>query len=419
MNRFQQISKVLTEQKVLVQNFSYMSILQLINLVIPLITYPYLIKTLGKDIYGIIIYAQAIMAYFVVFVNFGFNISATKEISLNRNDKSKVDEIVSSVLIVKGLLFVFASVLISLVVYVLPNISGYENLFFLTMWMCLYEFLFPVWYFQGIEKMKYITFLNLFFRSVFLILIFVLIREKRDYILVPVINGIGAMIAGCCALYIVFVKHRVRFVIPKLEFILSQVKMASRLLLTSITGIVKDKSNTIIIGLTLSMKDVALYDLADKLVSLFSNLFYTVGNVVFPNYTKNKNTKLIKKILGLSFIASLLVYFFMGSVFAELIEWIISKDMLQAANIFWILGLLIIFRNLSYFLGAVFLIGDGYVKEVVWDMVYSTLVYLMLICGFYFCESLNVYTISISIVLSVVFEFLHRGMLCKKLKLLA
>ena len=69
--------------KVLVQNFSYLSALQIFNLLIPLITYPYLIRVVGKETYGLVVFAQAIIGYLVILTDFGFNISATREVSVS------------------------------------------------------------------------------------------------------------------------------------------------------------------------------------------------------------------------------------------------------------------------------------------------------------------------------------------------
>lgn len=110
------ISDYIYRYKTLIENFGYLTLLQICNLLIPLVTYPYLINTLGKNLYGVIIYSQAIVSYLAIFVNWGFNISATKYISINREDSKKINEIVSVVYIVKILAFKY-SIWISLFLY--------------------------------------------------------------------------------------------------------------------------------------------------------------------------------------------------------------------------------------------------------------------------------------------------------------
>lgn len=104
--RIRKFSEYIYKYKTLVENFGYLTLLQICNLLIPLITYPYLINTLGKDLYGVIIYSQAIVSYLSIFVNWGFNISATKSISINRDNPKKVNEIASVVYLVKSFLLI-------------------------------------------------------------------------------------------------------------------------------------------------------------------------------------------------------------------------------------------------------------------------------------------------------------------------
>ena len=170
-----QVKQIYLNNKTIVENFSYLTILQVVSMLIPLITYPYLIRVLGKDTYGLVIFVQAVIGYLVILINFGFNISATKEISINKDNKKKINEIVSSVFILKGGLFVISSLLILIIINTLPQAKEFKILFLLTMHFCLSEWLFPIWYFQGIEKMKYITILNIINRTIFTVLIFFLI----------------------------------------------------------------------------------------------------------------------------------------------------------------------------------------------------------------------------------------------------
>ena len=201
----------LIRDKSLLHNFSYLSVLYAFNLLIPLFTYPYLIRVLGKETYGLVIYAQAIINYFAILVSFGFNISATKEISIHRENKEKLSEIVSSVLIIKAYLFIISFVSLAIFLFFIPQSKGNETLFLLSMTACLNEVLFPIWYFQGIEKMKYWTQITVVSRLIFLIFIFLLIHSPNDYLYVPIIYGIGYLISGSMSLYIIFYKHKIKF----------------------------------------------------------------------------------------------------------------------------------------------------------------------------------------------------------------
>ena len=91
----------------LLANFTYLSLLEVIGLLLPLISYPYLIRTVGANYYGIVVFAQAIIAYIIIVVNFGFNVSATRRVSESRDNLLKIKQIYSSVVYSKLMLFLW------------------------------------------------------------------------------------------------------------------------------------------------------------------------------------------------------------------------------------------------------------------------------------------------------------------------
>ena len=88
---FKQLSYLLKsgEVKRLMENFFSLSVLKLVNAILPFVTLPYLIKVLGFQQYGAIVLALSVIAYFQAITDYGFNLSATREIVKNRNNKNK------------------------------------------------------------------------------------------------------------------------------------------------------------------------------------------------------------------------------------------------------------------------------------------------------------------------------------------
>ena len=111
------IQNVYKENRVIFKNFTYLSILQIARIVIPILIIPILIQKLGIDKYGIIIFAQALVFHFMMVINFGFELSATRKISISRNSYDNLSEIVSSVFIIKIALFLILTVIYSLMIF--------------------------------------------------------------------------------------------------------------------------------------------------------------------------------------------------------------------------------------------------------------------------------------------------------------
>ena len=108
MKKFNRIKNILKTNNTIFANFTYLGILQFVRIIIPLIILPYLIRILGIEKYGIVIFAQTVVFYFMVVVNFGFEMSATKQVSINRNDKLKLSELVSAVVYIKTILLILS-----------------------------------------------------------------------------------------------------------------------------------------------------------------------------------------------------------------------------------------------------------------------------------------------------------------------
>ena len=337
-----QISYILEKagtHKTLIQNFSYLSALQIFNMLIPLITYPYLIRVLGKETYGLVVFAQAVIGYLVILVGFGFNMSATKEVSIHRNNKEKLSEIVSSVLLIKGALFFLAFFLLSITLYFIHQAKGYENLFFLTMWMCLYEVIFPIWYFQGIEQMKFITLINSLSKGIFLVLIFLMIKTPEDYLYVPIINGFGALIAGSLSLYILYSKHKICFRFPQINDFVFYLKESIPLFISNISGQVYVKANKVIVGAFLGMGEVAYYDLAEKVINVLKIPQGLISQAIFPKVSLDKNRVFLKKAFKLSMIFNISIFVIVFFCSKQVVQILGGDKMENAIDVLRILSL--------------------------------------------------------------------------------
>lgn len=403
---------------ILIANFGYLSLLQIFNLALPLLTYPYLIRVLGKEAYGMVIYSQAIVSYLVVFVNFGFNITATKDISVHRDNPDKLTEIASSIFTVKAVLFLATWVIMFCILQLSNDLQAHKSLFYLTLWMCLNEFLFPLWYFQGTEKMKYITLLTLASRMFFLVFIFLLVRSDDDYLLVPIINGVGSVIS-CGIALLILRKSGVGFKFQPLSTLIAYVKNAYIMALSYGANIFKTNFSVIVVKHFFSLNEVVYFDLAMKIINLGITFLDLISQAVFPRMSRLKDTAFLKKIIGISLIASV-VLMTAVQVFAPFIVRMLGgNDMIAAVQLTRVMAANLPVYIVGALLGRNCLLVYGYDKPILSSMAYSALLYLLLIvlyASLYKTHDLVIF--AYIYLISFLFESVLRYQACLKRKLL-
>jgi len=401
----------------LIINFFYLAVLQGLSLLLPLVTYPYLIRILDVDNFGLVIYAQTIIYYFIIVINFGFNISATKQISVNRNDISKLKEIFSNVLFIKSFILLLTYFVLGIYIFFSDYAKTHKLLFLYSSLMCIYDVIFPIWYFQGIEKMKYITNISLISKLIFTFLIFFVVKTKDDYFLVPLMNGIGTITAGVFSLYIIIIRHKISIVMPNLEKVKFYFFDSWPIFTSNVSIRLYISANKLVIGSILGMEKLAYYDIAEKITNLFKTPHALLSQVIFPKISKEKNIHFIKKIFNYSIIINLILMF-LGIIFGkQIINIIASGKMLAAYSILIILLFSVPIVGISNLFGLQILIPFGYNKIFSKTIIISALIYLFLMVTLWLLNSINLYSISIVTIITEIIVTVIMFINCKRLKL--
>ena len=160
------------DAKTLIENFASLSILKAFGLLLPLVTLPYLSRVIGVARFGDIAFACSITIYFSEITNYGFNYTATRHLSKNRNNIQYVRVLFWNVLYTKLFLFVISTIIFAILVETIPLLREHRLLLWFTYLSVPCYMLFPEWFFQGIEKMKYITIVNIISKILFTVAIF-------------------------------------------------------------------------------------------------------------------------------------------------------------------------------------------------------------------------------------------------------
>ena len=388
------LNKKRNEKKVLFENTIAIAITQIVSYIMPLISLPYLSRVLGVEKFGLVFWAQACIQYFMLITEYGFNWSASSEIAIAKDDKEKISVIFNSVMCVKFILIILCFIVLFLLVLFVPKFNNEWLLFFLTFFMVIGNAIYPVWYFQGIEHMKYITFLKIVSQSIFLILIFVFIKNPENYLYVALLNSLGFMIAGVISIISAQKRFGLKLYLPTWIAVKKEFKNSFEYFTANIANTIYTNTNSFILGIVASPLLVGYYVAAEKIFWAIHMLTSPIATAIYPQISKSKNIKLYKKIFYPTIIAMILISVFVFIFAKEIIAIFYGIEMLEAYKVLRIFCITVLFSSVSGLIGYPLLGAMGYSKIVNISLPIAALIHGIMLCILYFMKVLDMMTLA-------------------------
>ena len=350
-----------------IENFFSLSILNALNVALPLVTLPYILHVVGKANYGVYSYVYAVVQYVILFSTYGFNFSATKQISQCRDDVQEVTRIYSAVTACKGAIaVVLSAVLLLLSRWVFKDATG-TWMFVYGLGMIVGDVFTPVWLFQGMEKMRYMTIVNASSKILFTVLIFLLVRVSDDYQMLIFLNSCGYLLAGVLSLILVRRQFHLRLRLTTWRDVVLQLREGSAVFGSTFGMNLYRNANIIILRQFVADDVVGIYSAAEKVVKGFQSLISPAAQALFPHLSLRfkgqpvrDQMRLLSKV-SVPFTAVVLVVTAGVYLFAPLISDILcGKDFSASVPLIRIMTLVILFGEVNYLVGIVGLINmDG------------------------------------------------------------
>ncbi len=351
-------------------NFLSLILLQVLNYGLPLLTLPFLLRALGPSNFGLLTFATATTAYFLIIIDYGFNFSATRQIALSRNSKEKISDIYSSIIIIKIGLILISFIFLNALIFSFDKFENDWSLYYLSFCAVITQSLFPVWLFQGLETMKQITIINTVSKLIFAFCIITFIHNENDYILVPIFNIIGNIFALTYSIFIIKNQLQIVFILPPIKSLMFQIQDGVHIFLSTVASGIYTLSSTFILGIFTNNTTVGYYAAADKLIQAAKGIYYPFSQVIYPYISKRleedkaKGLELLKKYtLGISLLM-ITITLFLYATSDILIEALFGNKYSESVIILKILSPIPLVVALSNIYGILIMLNLGFKHQL-------------------------------------------------------
>lgn len=341
--------------------------MQAINYLVPIITLPYLTRTLGSDQYGVLSLSMSIIQYGILFINFGFNLSATKKISQNRSNEKYISNVFWETILSKIILFTTCLVALTLITQTesISNIKIIIFIFYIQLFAVAID---PIWLFQGKESLGKISIIGSIIRLLNIPLLLFFVHSENDIKTVALIQALLFLLSSFINLILVYKSKTIKKIIPKEINILKSLKSSFPIFIGTAAISLYNTSTPIVLGLFSSYSEVGIYSASFRIQSACVGIFTVLGQVIYPRVSKifseneNEGYLFIKKLLKIStpllIITSITFYF----IVPQLSPWLLGEEFSSSEKTLKILSPLITLIPISVILAHGILLPLGHTK---------------------------------------------------------
>jgi len=309
-----------TSRRRLLGNISSLYFLQGLNYLIPMAVLPYLVRVLGMEIYGLMAFAQSFAQYFNILTDYGFNYSATRFIAKNHDDSVATSRMFCCVFLIKFVLTALGAVVLAAVLLLVPRFRQDSAFFLIGYLAVLGNVLFPVWYFQGVQKMRYISILTGAAKVSSAVLLFVFVRGPKDALLAITIQSAGMVVAGLAGLWVSLRGIRFQIQLPLWVEIKSTLTGGWHLFISTAGVSLYSNTNVFLVGMLSGNVQAGYFSVAEKLIRAMAGLVAPVSQAMFPHVSSLAEDsseialkfifRALKWLGGLTIILSLILFLF-------------------------------------------------------------------------------------------------------------
>ena len=378
----------------LFENFISLGIVQGLNYLLPLITIPFLFNQLGVENYGLVNFSFAFIQYFIILTDFGFGLSGTRYVAAHRDNKELTNRFLNSACLSRLAMCAISFLILLVCIFAIPAFSNHKLFTVLFFGQVLGNCLNPIWFFQGMEKMKFNTILNITTRLISILPLFVIVRKPDDYIYIPICYSSGSIVSGILSLFLIRKNFGMHYFFTSLKEIKDVTIDSSRYFLSRVSVSLYTNTNSFVLGLVCGNVAVGYYSLAEKIYTALNSIYGPINGTIFPYMTKEHNLSLFKKVLsyGTVFNALLIgVFYLVFPLICPLFFDEFAEESYSVLNIFLIAN---VFSLPAVFLGYPFLAAWGHPNYCNYSLLFTSIFHITGLMILFAIGTISIYSVA-------------------------
>lgn len=328
----------------LFHNIGYLGILQAANYLPPLLVIPYLSRILGAESFGVMNYAIGIATYCVLVTDWGFNLSASREIARNRDDSQEISRIFWNTLSSKIVLACLTLVLLSIAIVALPSLRLIASPLYAAWLLVIGNVLTLNWLFQGLEQLGKYAFFSVIGKLLLLPLIFFAVSDSGDTTLAISIQAFGSIVSGLLSMQLIFKQKIIERPFVSLQLLKSHLSRGWNVFLSTAAINFYTTSNVVFLGALTDLKLVGLFVGADKIRYAVSGLATPFSTALYPRvsrlmlHDKFEGIKLAGIVLAIEVVVLSPICLFLFYYSEQTVLLILGREFVDSAELLRILA---------------------------------------------------------------------------------
>lgn len=386
------------ETKKLYNNITNLGVLQLFTYAIPLILIPFLTNTYGIRLYGQMVVAISIMVYVGIFLDFGLHLVAPKLIARNISNTSTKERYFSAFLTIKIMFGALGLITTFIFCWTLPFFNKHLLLYITSFFMSFSQTLNPIWMFQGLEKMEFISRIGIASKIGLFSLVVLLINRDSPLWLYPFFSTLVNMLSTIVGLIVIhkkFVRIRLRFELKIIKAIIGYCfpYFRSRVFVGVYTNI-----NTFAIGATAGPTSAGIYNIAEKIYIALMQLYQPFTQVLYPYISRTKDIvrfKFLFKRIILGSVVVTIIFVCFGQFFLSVL---FIDSLGETYNVLILLLIAMFFSVPSTLVGYPILSAFGHQNFANNSVIAAGTFHLMILLLLFMMSALNPINVALTLI---------------------